>query len=71
MSTLETSICVIGAGPAGLITAHTLIQDGFKNVQILTKDRSPGGTWCADRLYPDLYLNKSVMSMALLARKLC
>jgi dimethylaniline monooxygenase (N-oxide forming) len=58
--TTEKSVCIIGAGPAGLITAHTLIQDGFVNVQVFTRDRSPGGTWSADRVYPELYINKSV-----------
>lgn len=49
---------IIGGGPAGIITAHTLLQDGFSNVQILTRDRSPGGVWCRDRVYPGLIINK-------------
>ncbi|TFY51937.1 hypothetical protein EVJ58_g10296 [Rhodofomes roseus] len=43
-----TRIGVIGAGAAGLITAHTLLRDGFQNVEVLTRDESPGGVWAAD-----------------------
>lgn len=50
-------IAVIGAGAAGLITAQVLVQDGF-DVQILTRDKSVGGTWEKDRVYPGLYINK-------------
>jgi len=53
----DQSICVIGTGPAGLITAHTLLQDGFKNVEIITRDRSPGGVWAKDKVYPGLTIN--------------
>lgn len=51
------SVCIIGSGAAGLITAHTLIQDGFSNVQIITRDRTPGGVWSEERVYPGLTLN--------------
>ncbi|KAF7974401.1 hypothetical protein HWV62_38268 [Athelia sp. TMB] len=50
------TVCVIGAGAAGLITAHTLLQDGF-DVTVLTRDPSPGGTWCKERLYPNILIN--------------
>ncbi|TCD60699.1 hypothetical protein EIP91_009652 [Steccherinum ochraceum] len=53
----QQSICILGAGPAGLITAHTLLQDGFENVSVLTRDRTPGGVWAAERVYPGLTLN--------------
>ncbi|KAI0246346.1 hypothetical protein BJV78DRAFT_1157962 [Lactifluus subvellereus] len=36
---------VVGSGIAGLITAHILLQDGFKVVEVLTRDRSVGGIW--------------------------
>lgn len=52
------SVGVIGAGVAGLITAHTLIRDGFTDVQVLTRDAQVGGVWAATRIYPGLYLNK-------------
>ncbi|EJU02001.1 FAD/NADP-binding domain-containing protein [Dacryopinax primogenitus] len=47
---------IIGAGAAGLITAHTLVKDGFP-VQVLTRDRTPGGVWAAERIYPGLEIN--------------
>ncbi|EIW76945.1 FAD/NAD(P)-binding domain-containing protein [Coniophora puteana RWD-64-598 SS2] len=56
-SVLDEPVCIIGSGAAGLITAHTLIQDGFSNVTIITYDRSPGGVWARQRMYPGLLLN--------------
>ncbi|TCD66639.1 hypothetical protein EIP91_001106 [Steccherinum ochraceum] len=53
----DASICVLGAGPVGLVTAHTLLQDGFENIAVLTRDRSPGGVWAEERLYPDVMIN--------------
>ncbi|KAI0774713.1 FAD/NAD(P)-binding domain-containing protein [Trametes elegans] len=50
-------LAIIGAGVAGLITAHTLICDGFTDVQILTRDAEVGGVWAKHRVYPGLYLN--------------
>ena len=55
-------IGVIGAGAAGLITAHTLLRDGFEHVEVLTRDPSAGGVWAAKRVYPGLSINKSVPS---------
>ncbi|KAL0575359.1 hypothetical protein V5O48_006610 [Marasmius crinis-equi] len=49
-------VAVIGAGAAGLITAHTLIQDGF-DVRIITRDTTVGGVWSGERVYPGLNLN--------------
>ncbi|KAI0058583.1 FAD/NAD-P-binding domain-containing protein [Artomyces pyxidatus] len=51
------SVCVIGTGIAGLITAHTLLRDGFTNLVVLTRDKSVGGVWRADRVYPGLQAN--------------
>ncbi|KAJ8076414.1 hypothetical protein PM082_000837 [Marasmius tenuissimus] len=53
----EVSVCVIGAGAAGIITAHTLIQDGFRNLQVLTRDETVGGVWSKERVYPGLNIN--------------
>ncbi|KAH8112131.1 FAD/NAD-P-binding domain-containing protein [Phellopilus nigrolimitatus] len=53
------SVCIVGAGSAGLITAKTLLDDGFE-VHVLTRDRSPGGIWAEERVYPGLSLNKCV-----------
>lgn len=54
----KQSVGILGAGAAGLITAYTLIQDGFEKVTILTRDSTPGGVWAAERVYPGLTLNK-------------
>ncbi|KAJ7367120.1 FAD/NAD-P-binding domain-containing protein [Mycena albidolilacea] len=51
------SIAIIGSGPAGIITAYTLLQDGFSRVQILTRDSTPGGVWATERVYPGLQIN--------------
>lgn len=55
------TIAIIGAGAAGLVTAHTLLQDGF-DVQILTRDISSGGVWARNHIYPGLRINKYVSS---------
>ncbi|KAJ3726854.1 FAD/NAD(P)-binding domain-containing protein [Lentinula raphanica] len=54
---LDQPVAILGSGVAGLITAHTLIEDGFRNVTILTKDKSPGGVWAEERVYPGLTIN--------------
>lgn len=64
MATLANTVGIIGAGPAGLITAHVLLQDGF-DVQLLTEDRSPGGVWARHRIYPGLKINKCVPRLLL------
>ncbi|KAI0638622.1 FAD/NAD-P-binding domain-containing protein [Trametes polyzona] len=55
--TRSEPVVVIGAGVAGLITAHTLIRDGFTDVQVLTREARVGGVWARDRIYPGLHLN--------------
>jgi glycine/D-amino acid oxidase-like deaminating enzyme len=60
MLTVDKPIAVIGAGAAGLITAHILLKDGFKNVQIITHDADVGGVWSTERVYPGLLINKYV-----------
>jgi hypothetical protein len=37
------SVGIIGSGIAGLITAHILLQDGFKSAEVITCDKSVGG----------------------------
>ncbi|KAF5366762.1 hypothetical protein D9758_006503 [Tetrapyrgos nigripes] len=51
------SVCIIGSGAAGLITAHTLIKDGFTNVTILSEDNSPGGVWEYNKVYSGVFIN--------------
>ncbi|KAF8588578.1 FAD/NAD(P)-binding domain-containing protein [Ramaria rubella] len=54
---LSEPLGIIGSGAAGLITAYTLLQDGFTNVQIITRDKSPGGVWAKENVYPGLVIN--------------
>jgi dimethylaniline monooxygenase (N-oxide forming) len=54
----QQSVGIIGAGAAGLITGYTLLQDGFENLQLLTRDKSPGGVWAKGRVYPGVSINK-------------
>lgn len=54
------SVGIVGAGPAGLITGYTLLQDGFRNVHVLTRDKSPGGVWARKRVYPGVSINRWV-----------
>ncbi|OBZ73499.1 hypothetical protein A0H81_06151 [Grifola frondosa] len=53
------TVGVIGAGMAGLITAYTLLQDGFASVEVLTRDKSIGGVWAKERVYPGLQINNA------------
>lgn len=54
---LHEPVAVIGSGLTGLITAHILLQDGFVNVEVLTRDKSVGGVWSEERVYPGLHIN--------------
>ncbi|KAI0262601.1 FAD/NAD-P-binding domain-containing protein [Gloeopeniophorella convolvens] len=54
---LLESVGVIGSGAAGLITAHTLLQDGFTSVEVLTRDKSVGGVWSQERVYSSMQTN--------------
>ena len=53
------TVAVIGSGVSGMITAYTLLQDGF-DVKVLSLDAEPGGVWSTNRIYPGLFLNKYV-----------
>ena len=56
--TLQESVVIVGAGMAGLINAHVLLQDGFSDITLISRDKSVGGTWARARVYPGLYINK-------------
>ena len=58
MDELDKTVCIIGSGAAGLVTAQVLLKDGFKNIEILTRDHSAGGTWAEERVPLDLKINK-------------
>jgi dimethylaniline monooxygenase (N-oxide forming) len=57
-SILREPIGIIENGPAGLINAHVLLQDGFTNIQALTRDASVSGARARNRVYPGLHINK-------------
>lgn len=57
-TTKASAIGIIGAGAAGLINAHVLLQDGFSDVTLVSRDKSVGGTWARARVYPGLHINK-------------
>ena len=40
-----SSVAIIGAGAAGLVTAAEMLKAGF-NVTVLEQSREPGGLWC-------------------------
>jgi cation diffusion facilitator CzcD-associated flavoprotein CzcO len=62
--TRQRTAAVIGAGPAGLVTAKTLTDKGF-NVTVYEKGSVVGGTWVYDNdngrnyLYRNLHINTS------------
>jgi cation diffusion facilitator CzcD-associated flavoprotein CzcO len=45
-------ICVIGAGISGLVTAKTLIEEGYE-VTVFEKKKGLGGVWEKSRSYPE------------------
>ena len=53
--TLKT-VCVIGGGVAGLVTAKVLRTDGF-DVTLFEKEPTIGGVWAESRAYPGLRSN--------------
>ncbi|PPQ89970.1 hypothetical protein CVT25_009610 [Psilocybe cyanescens] len=55
--TLSQPVGILGAGVAGLINAYVLLQDGFTDITVITRDRSVGGVWSRDRVYPGLHIN--------------
>ena len=42
---LSTKIVILGAGPAGMLTARTLAEIGFTNIQILDESGKFNGVW--------------------------
>ena len=47
------TVCVIGAGLSGLVTAKVLKHDGF-DVTVFEKAPTIGGVWAPSRAYPGL-----------------
>ncbi|TFK17023.1 FAD/NAD(P)-binding domain-containing protein [Coprinopsis marcescibilis] len=54
---LSAPVCIIGTGVAGIISAHVLIQDGFKDVTLISRDKGVGGVWSKERVYEGLRTN--------------
>ena len=58
------SVCVLGAGIAGLVTTKVFSLDGF-DVTVYEKESALGGTWAASRSYPGLRTNHCKYTYAL------
>ncbi|KAF2033884.1 hypothetical protein EK21DRAFT_108674 [Setomelanomma holmii] len=64
------SVCIVGAGPAGLVTAKTLLQKGGFSVTIFESADRPGGMWRAqpgdhgDKCSPHMRTNLSRFTVA-------
>jgi dimethylaniline monooxygenase (N-oxide forming) len=50
------TVCIIGAGVAGLVSAKVLKRDGFE-VTVFEKESAIGGVWAEPRSYPELRSN--------------
>lgn len=51
------SVCIIGAGPAGLAAAKTFLQTGHFDVTIYEKSHRIGGIWALDENSKDGFLS--------------
>lgn len=52
----KNTVCIIGAGVSGLVTAKVLQRDGF-DVTIFEKEPTIGGVWAPSRAYAGLCTN--------------
>lgn len=52
----DHTVCIIGAGVSGLVTAKVLQRDGF-DVTIFEKEATIGGVWAPSRAYAGLRTN--------------
>lgn len=50
------TVCIIGGGVAGLVSAKVLKHDGF-DVTVFEKESTVGGVWAKSRAYPGLRSN--------------
>nr|POE46964.1 flavin-containing monooxygenase fmo gs-ox-like 3 [Quercus suber] len=51
------SVCIVGAGPAGLVAAKTFLQSGHYTVTIYEKTHRIGGIWALDEDSKDGFLS--------------
>ncbi|KAM0719522.1 hypothetical protein Q7P37_003652 [Cladosporium fusiforme] len=57
MASAKKTVCIIGAGPAGLVAAKTLIQTGRCEVTVFEKNNRLGGIWALDEQSVGEYLS--------------
>ncbi|KAL8992478.1 MAG: hypothetical protein Q9188_007573, partial [Gyalolechia gomerana] len=61
LGTAEFDIIVIGAGPQGLVAAKTFLQlSPATSILILDSNKSIGGVWAKENLYPGLKTNNQL-----------
>jgi cation diffusion facilitator CzcD-associated flavoprotein CzcO len=61
---MKKSVAVIGAGPAGIITARKLLQCGLFTVTMFEKNNQIGGSWVPDGIInPNMRTNQSKFTM--------
>lgn len=53
----KRSVCIVGAGPAGLVAAKTILQSGQCDVTIYEKSDRLGGIWALDESSVGEYLS--------------
>jgi hypothetical protein len=51
------SVCIVGAGPGGLVTAKTFLQTGEFEITVYEKKDRIGGIWALDRNSKDGFLS--------------
>src|SRR5688572_16836342 len=57
MNQLETDVCIVGAGYAGLVAALRLMQAGKSVIVLEARDRVGGRTWTAT-IDKDIWIDK-------------
>lgn len=57
MAAAKKSVCIIGAGPAGLVAAKTFLRTGLCDVTIYEKSDRLGGIWALDETSVGNYLS--------------
>ena len=57
MAAAKKSVCIVGAGPAGLVAAKTFLRTGRCDVTIYEKADRLGGIWALDESSVGNYLS--------------
>ncbi|KAJ7453151.1 hypothetical protein FB451DRAFT_1520295 [Mycena latifolia] len=66
---LSDKIAIIGGGGTGLVTAATLLADGFTSVTVFCPEKTVGGNWSTERIYPGLITNGAYFEFRFSAEK--